>query len=296
MRLWPFSRPKSRSADGGATLQDPAEEQHLELKWETIPASELANRPTLVSDLLARRLDGVTVTGVYSEEESANAVASIAPDTWNPHYIGGYIGMALGMIHDYEPDRVRYLDEVEREWPVIVDAFGFDPHQRLAEVLAPSAEGRDPVPAREDGRSYMPGQMRFWQPGLDGLKAHVGNEFRRDHEDSGMRHLLTTTTVKDHLSYFVVLQAPDEGGVLSVYDLVWEQDDAMSDDRVDLRDDSRFDSMPCLRIAPEPGSLVLFGGGWRWHRVDPLTGSRARVTYGGFCAPSVDNTEIHFWS
>ena len=124
----------------------------------------------------------------------------------------------------------------------------------------------------------------------------MGNEFRRDLAEHGMKHLLTTTSVKDHLSYFIVLQQPDEGGELSVYDLKWDEDDASNDDRVDMRDDSRFDDMPALKLDPGPGDLILFGGGWRWHRVEPLTGKVPRVTYGGFCARSHDGREIHWWA
>jgi hypothetical protein len=75
-----------------------------------------------------------------------------------------------------------------------------------------------------------------------------------------------------------------------------EFDDGSGDDRVDLRDDSRFDNMPALHLDPAPGDLIIFGGGWRWHRVEPLTGTRARVTYGGFCAPSIDGDRLDFWA
>ena len=61
------------------------------------------------------------------------------------------------------------------------------------------------------------------------------------------------------------------------------------------RQDSYFDSLPCRRVAPPAGSLVFFGGGWRWHRVDRIAGDRARVTYGGFAARSVDGTSVNFW-
>lgn len=281
------------SPDGGGGPDGVAA---LDLRWDTIDAARTSEHPGYLDELLSRRIDGVTITGVFTPEESAAVVDALGDVDWTEIFFGGVIGMALGMIWPEEPDRSRYLDETESSRKVIVDAFGFDPHQRLQEVLGPMAGGRDLVPPTEDGRPYNPGQLRLWKTGHRGLPAHVGNEFRRDLKDYAMKHMLTTTAVSDHLSYFVVLQPPDVGGALSVYDVVWEQNDASEDGRVDERDDSSFDDLPCLRLTPDAGDLILFGGGWRWHRVDPLTGERARVTYGGFCAPSLDGSAVHFWA
>lgn len=247
-------------------------------------------------DLVEKRYDGATVHGIYSDDECQAVLERLPLDRWQEHFIGRTVGMAVGMITDEEPDRERYLRQVVEDQAKILHGFGFDPHARLAERLAPAAEDRPLLPVSEDGRFYNPGHLRYWEPGLEGLKAHVGNEFWRALAGTGMRHMVTTTAVKDDLSYFVVLQRADVGGEFSVYDLVWDQDDASGDARVDLRDDSRFDTMPCLRLNPGPGDLIIFGGGWRWHRVEPPTGERARVTYGGFCAPSLDSTQFHFWA
>ena len=130
---------------------------------------------------------------------------------------------------------------------------------------------------------------------LDGLRAHAGNEFLDIIEHGGMSHLVTTTRVRDHLSYFVVLQRPEAGGTLSVYQQTIESLQMDTGWGTGFRDDASFDDLPALCIDPPPGSMVLFGGGWRWHRIEPVLGTRPRITYGGFCGPSVDGTELHFW-
>lgn len=272
----------------------PTSPSTIDLDWRTVPSDRVAEHPDLLSDLLAGRMDGVTVTGVLTPDEASRAVGAIPDSAWEEHFIGRIIGMAIGM--EGEDDRSTYLADTERARSVYRMAFGFDPHERLQEVLAPASGGIPLIPAEEGGRDYNPGHLRYWEPGRSGLKAHVGNEFRRELEETSMKHLLTTTSVKDHLSYFVVLQPPDVGGELSVYDLRWEQDDASGDARVDLRDDSRFDEMPSLKLRPNAGDLILFRGGSQWHRVEPLVGKRARITYGGFCAWSIDRAAIHFWS
>jgi hypothetical protein len=178
-----------------------------------------------------------------------------------------------------------------------MDAFGFDPHRRLVDVIGPMAGDRTIVPVQEAGRFYNPGNVRWYDPGKGGLRAHAGNEFIPLIEDGAMSHLLTTTKVFDHMSYFVVLQRPEQGGTLSVYDLLWRDhnDHATPWDSA-TRDDSFFDTETCMKIDAGPGDLVLFGGGWRWHRIDPVQGNIPRITYGGFMCESVGGTELHMYS
>ncbi|MEM7038253.1 MAG: hypothetical protein AAF570_14815, partial [Bacteroidota bacterium] len=49
-------------------------------------------------------------------------------------------------------------------------------------------------------------------------------------------------------------------------------------------------------IEPTEGDLILFSGGRIWHQVENLSGSRPRITIGGFCARSHDDQSFYFWS
>lgn len=268
-----------------------------ELKWEIIPASATGAYPEAMPELIDRRRDGITVTDVLTQDELAAALPKLEAAEKIQTSFGYLLGMSLGAIGPDEPNRDRYYDDRERVKEVYQDAFGFDIHERVASVLKPMAHDLPMVAPTEDGRSYAPAQIRWWNPGQGGLPAHVGNEFRRELEDGAMSHLVTVSQVTNHLSYFVILQKPEVGGALSVYDLIWEDYDTHEVPWQDCqRDDSWFEGVSCTKIDPEPGSLVVFGGGWRWHRVDPPQGPKARISYGGFCAPSVDEREIHFWT
>jgi hypothetical protein len=269
-----------------------------DLDWQHIDAAATADHPTLIDDLLARRHDGITISGVFTQAEVTRAVADLAGTgpVRRQAELGSVLGMPIGQIGPDSQDRTLFLDDTDQARALYRAAFGFDPHTRVADVLAPMAGGLPLVPPVEHGREYNPGQVRWFEPGCGGLRAHCGNEFRDILKSGAMSHLVSTTRVEDHLSYFVVLQTPEVGGSLSVFDL--RLDDFAHEESwgTGRRDDSFIDDVPALTVDPEPGSLVLFGGGWRWHRIEPVEGTRPRVTYGGFCAPSVAGDAIHFWT
>ena len=269
------------------------------LRWSTIPAAETHQYAGLVPKLIAQEVDGMTITGVFSPEEVQRVLARSDElrSTASVQTFGAMLPMPLNMIGDVSPDRTPYLDETDRAQPIYVDAFGFDPHQRVAEVIGPMLGDYRVCPASEGGRPYNPGNLRWYDPGKGGLKAHAGNEFVPLVAEGAMSHLLTTTKVVNHMSYFVVLKRPESGGTLSVFDLLW-RDHNNHETGWDSanRDDSFFDTVPCLRNDPGPGDMILFGGGWRWHRVDPVQGSTPRITYGGFMSEAVTGDELHMFS
>jgi hypothetical protein len=270
------------------------------LRWLELDADDTAHHPTAIADIFARRLDGMTISGVFDPDACARASRliddHIAETT--PAMFGPMLGMSLANIGNVtgDPhDRTVYLDEIEHCRELYRQGFGFDPHERMAEVVAPMAGGLVVEPPTEGGRPYNPGNIRRYEPGSGGLPAHAGNEFLM-HEDGSASHLATTTITRDHLSYFIVLQPPEEGGALSVYDLLFETHEPLDPQwTASGRDDRDFDELPAKRISPDAGGMVLFGGGWRWHRVDEIRGSVPRITYGGFGGRSVDGRSLHFW-
>lgn len=271
------------------------------LQWLEFDAGSTTDHPGLMAQIYRREVDGITVGGLFSEDECRHAVEVLAQRR-DQHpseaMFGTMLGMPIAELARVAPgvdDRGLYLDIAERSRAFHVEAFGRDPFDRVREVLAPMADGLAIDTPAEGGRQYASGNVRWMEPGGGGLPAHVGNEFQL-HGDLTTSFLRSTTDTRDHYSWFVVLQAPSEGGALSVFDLLFEAETDHLEPWGDQgREDSFFDELPCRKVAPPAGSLVFFGGGWRWHRVDRIAGDRARVTYGGFAARSVDGSAVNFW-
>lgn len=268
------------------------------LRWLTIDADDTPEHPGLINDLIAKRIDGMTVKGVFDQASIDAALSFFAsvPDAWGPQAFGGMLGMPLYQGGANSQDRNPHIEIGARSRELYRRGFGFDPHARLKAVLEPMAGHLEIVAPTEDGRSYNPGNIRRYDPGLGGLKAHAGNEFVELIKHGAVSHLLTTTHVVDHMSYFVVLQPSEIGGSLSVFDLLWDQYVHADEKWAGARDDGWIESIPALRLSPGPGDLILFGGGWRWHRVDEIGGRIPRFTYGGFAGPSRDGTQLHLFS
>lgn len=269
------------------------------LSWHQLDAGDLDGRETVVDDICSRRIDGVTIADVMSAEETARAVAALRGDGRDDRQamFGSMVGLPLAELPRHTEDttdRSVYLDDAARNAEVLGAAFGFDPAQRVFDVVSRLVAGRTVTSPAEGERRYSAGNVRFYEPGSVGLPAHAGNEFHM-HGDGTLAHLRSTTATTDHMSWFVILQQPDEGGELAVFDRTIETYTASGPWTDQGRQDEEFDAIPALRVDPAPGSMVLFGGGWRWHRVEPVTGTVARATYGGFAGISHDGGAVNLW-
>ncbi len=145
------------------------------------------------------------------------------------------------------------------------------------------------------------GQFRVFNQDKGGLFVHCGNLFQTQtlHYYS---LLANDIDMNDQLSFFWLLQNTEEGGELSIYDMLWkdvkrkkspEENDSVIDDNgntILLKDLKSF------AVRPEPGDILVFSGGPIWHRVENIKGKTPRITFGGFLNFSKDDTELFYWA
>lgn len=102
-----------------------------------------------------------------------------------------------------------------------------------------------------------------------------------------------------------MLQEPEEGGKLRVYNKTWEEakkyndrnNTLISEDgkEISLDDSSEIEK---VELGLEAGNLLIFQGGRLWHRVEKVLGNKERVTLGGFLGFGKDETDnnVYLWA
>jgi hypothetical protein len=269
-------------------------------EWVELTVGEVGDHPDVIDAVFDHRVHGVTVTDVLTANECERAVAVFEAHRHESHHamFGRMLGIPLAELASRVPDptvRDLYLDDAEANHALLVDAFGGDPHDRVAPVVEALAGGRRVRTPVERDRRYASGNVRWFDPGQGGLPSHVDNEFD-SYTDGTLAHLQTLARTDGHLSWFVVLQEPSAGGALSVYEQHYGvHRPSQAEWNHQGRDDSDFDDLPAHQVAPPAGSLVVFGGGWRWHRVDRVLPGLPRITYGGFAADAHDRSTLYLW-
>jgi len=188
--------------------------------------------------------------------------------------------------------------------------------ERLAEFFKNTANSYDTrVPRnRLNNQLVAASTFRFFLPGAGNLHVHCGHSHQP--KDNGA-HLSKTVSESEakfydilptdfdyhpQLSYFLVLQNSEEGGELTVYDLLWderitkdypENNEFLIDpngQRLYLKD------LRAFAIKPKAGDVLVFSGGPIWHRVEEVKGNIPRITFGGFINFTKDDKAIYYWS
>lgn len=165
------------------------------------PLPRPATTPARSPQSPGRTFDGITVSEIFTADESARAVEQ----QMLPGIFGEMLGLSLAdlaRVTDDLDDRTPYFERAEATNGLLHDAFGFDPFIPLTEALTPMAGGLALKTPSEQGRQYPAAKVRWMVPSGRGLPAHVGNEFALQ-EDGPGAHLRRVTKIRDHYSWFV---------------------------------------------------------------------------------------------
>lgn len=144
------------------------------------------------------------------------------------------------------------------------------------------------------------GNFRMFMPNMGGLFVHCGYLFQ---EEAPLYYDVVEEMDKEgQLSYFMVLQYPEQGGELTIYDMLWpeiqKKDDFHNNEYVFNEDGEKvfLKNVESFSVRPEPGDILVFKGGPIWHRVEEIEGNRPRITFGGFINFSKDKKNFYYWS
>ncbi len=158
------------------------------------------------------------------------------------------------------------------------------------------------IPRAANGANYTPLTFRMIHPEKCHINIHCGNQFLTQYP-AFYKSLLEQADVWNQLSFFTVVQKPEVGGELSVYNVAWDVAK-----EIDVPQQAILTNTGAMLHAANPaelfrqkfslnqGDLILFSAGQLWHRVEEVFGSKWRVTAGGFLGFSKTDSSTYIWS
>ena len=266
-------------------------------RWFPVEALSEGERGPFVQRIAAGNLGAAVIPGALPPEACAAWAARldggehpVAPTRFAREFEAWSFGPCLDQS---EGDVNGYLARVEPfERALRGAAPGCDVIDRVLAALGRLAAAL-PIerPAAPDGRPYGLLTLRGLPPG--GLiPPHCENEQLPRRAYDALRPRLDTSVL---MSFYVTVRPADQGGELSVHDLGVDAIGARVRHGHSVLS-GEVDRSPAVRLWFEPGTLVIFDGGRRFHQVLPVRGARQRWTLGGFAALSSDRSRLFVWA
>lgn len=256
--------------------------------WVTVEAEFIDNYPDGVNQIYKCEIDGMLIKQVFTKEEMFKAKHQLEnPRNRNTVGYGESFGIVLP-VKENEP--TKYFHDVKIYRNELNKIFESGYEARIEALLSKVSGGRTVELASENHQSYAPAQIRFVEPNKGGIIIHKGSQFLKH---PTFAHLREIARLQEHLSYFLIIDKPEEGGELIIYDLPAEE---AKKDFDTLVKDSAFEKCEKKYVSPDIGDMVLFHGGTIWHKVADARGRKNRISIGGFVALSKDDRKVFYWS
>ncbi|MGB3653517.1 MAG: tetratricopeptide repeat protein [Rivularia sp. (in: cyanobacteria)] len=261
-------------------------------KWNILDIQSLDNGLDSIDLLHTDELDGILIKNVFSTKEIETVrehIKSLSSEFEQTIY-----GERLGLsIMEVKNDLNEYFQKASNFRLQLNKIFANEFERRIFNVFNHLHSLKNiKLLERENGEICIPAQIRIMHPGKGSLKAHIGNEVFVRHQVYD--HLKQIKKDVDTLSYFIVIDKPEKGGELVLYDFLREQTTlSMKQHFYSCQLDNFLDNFRKQYISPDIGDMVIFNGGRIWHKVANFDGDKNRITVGGFLAYSQDNQTIY---
>lgn len=263
-----------------------------------------------LKDIQNLKISGLIIRNALSESMVNDCISTInnAPDETKKEITSGIIypeGFSTA-IESYGKDENKLnsyfvRNKIFRE--NIVENFGFDFETLIQDTFSQLSGGLNvEVPQGvTDDSSYISLTAKIIKPGQGSIPIHCGNVLQHYFDDF-YQHLEKSTSVYDQVSYFIMLQPPDSGGELTLYNTLWSETQKIIDNstlenlegkKINIEDPN---SIGTQQLILNPGDMIIFSGGQIWHRIEEIVGNKDRITIGGFIAYSNDNGKLYYWS
>lgn len=256
--------------------------------------------------LKEKAIDGLLITQFISAAEAESVVASYRSATEKMSFEKGvltYPVVFTRLFDNYQlcDDRYSAYKKVLPDFYAHIKKSAATPRVISALNTVFSAllnkDGR-PVSAFEKREKISPVSFRELPPG--------SGEFQIHYEDLTFifhAEIFEACQIPFHdmmrMSYFIMLQPPEEGGELECFDFPARierqqiiDNDTVYDDHLGIIHINSLPSEKRATINPDQGDIFIFHASSLWHRVNRIKGSRSRITLGGFLFLSDQRQEI----
>lgn len=214
---------------------------------------------------------------------------------------------SFALLNRSSPDFANELKAYYRQAKQFKDSFarnfGIDMEQKFTQILSALNQNQAAkiLDTAEDG-SYIPFTFRMIVPEKNHINLHADNMFPQFAPEF-YEALQQVAEVKNQLSFFTVLQKPESGGQLSIYNVAWDvaKEFNIEEQSIILENGKhlhthRTNELFRHQLDLEEGDLVIFPGGQLYHRIEEVYGSKMRITLGGFIGYSKTNEDVYYWS
>ncbi len=286
--------------------------------FQTIFIADLIEKKEAMWDLYTNKADGFLIKNFLSEAEVdvilSNLGKAISDD---PAYTS--VGFTYPPVFAEFSNRMKNIETDKKQEAIksyfektnvfnknFASDFGIDVKNKIEELFHKISGARDIVVAEGSNQSgnYPFATFRYLDPDKGLMAVHCGNYFGKTFEEF-YKDLTKKVAVENQMSYFIMLQEPEEGGELTLFNFRWKTGqtkvDNMEDNEIIQPDGSKMyvEDDPNIikdKIKPKKGDMILFQGGNIWHRVETVRGNTPRITFGGFIGISIDKTKFYYWS
>jgi len=274
-------------------FQNIAKKETCELyKWNILDIKSLDNGLNTIDLLYTDELDGILIKNVFSTKEIETArehIKSLSSEFEEIIY-----GKSLGLsIMEAKNDLNEYFQKASNFRLQLNQIFADEFETRIFDIFNSLHSFKNiKLLDRRNDDICIPAQIRIVHPAKGGLKAHTDNEVFEKYQV--YKHFKEIKKDVNILSYFIVIDKPEKGGELVLYDLLREQTTlSMKQDFYSCQRDNFLDNFRKQYINPDIGDMVIFNGGRIWHKVADFDGDKNRITVGGFLLSSQDNQTIY---
>jgi hypothetical protein len=269
--------------------------------------AEASAHRDLIHQIKTNQLDGFIMKNVFSEDEINHLksfLETLGADDLMPTPSGKIFPSPFATITDTQERLDAYYSKLERfnRYKGENKYVGLLAERLNNFFIEVGGNYQVKVPYNKiKDKPVAPGTFRLFYPNMGGLHVHCGNLFQA-------QSMFFYSLIKDdidmdgQLSYFIVLQQSEQGGELTIYDMLWDKvkrKESPENNEFVIDDEGKsiyVNTLESFAVRPKMGDILVFSGGPIWHRVEDIKGASPRITFGGFLNFSKDSKELYYWS